>query len=51
MQTFGLSASKPVGIIKEAVKDAMLDGIIPNEFDSAYQFMLAKGKELGYTPI
>ena len=51
MQTFGLSPSKPVGIIKEAVKDAMLDGIIPNEFDSAYQFMLAKGKELGYTPI
>ena len=51
MQTFGLSPSKPVGIIKDAVKDAMLDGIIPNEFDSAYQFMLAKGKELGYTPI
>jgi hypothetical protein len=51
MQTFGLSPSKPVGMIKDAVKDAMLDGFIPNEFDAAYQFMLAKGKELGYTPI
>jgi hypothetical protein len=42
MQTFGLSPSKPVGMIKDAVKDAMLDGFIPNEFDAAYQFMLVK---------
>jgi len=51
MQTFGLSPSKPVGMIKDAVKDAMLDGFIPNEFDAAYQFMLVKGKELGFTPL
>jgi tRNA nucleotidyltransferase/poly(A) polymerase len=47
METFGLSPSKQVGIIKDALKDAMLDGVIPNDYDSAYQFMLKKGAELG----
>jgi poly(A) polymerase len=47
METFGLSPSKPVGIIKDAVKDAMLDGIIPNTYDAAYTFMLSKAAEIG----
>lgn len=50
MQTFGLPPSKPVGIIKDALKDAMLDGIIPNTYEAAYTFMLKKGKELGLQP-
>jgi tRNA nucleotidyltransferase/poly(A) polymerase len=50
MQTFGLPPSKPVGIIKDALKDAMLDGIIPITYDAAYAFMLEKGKELGLQP-
>ena len=47
METFGLPPSKPVGIIKDALKDAMLDGIIANTYEAAYAFMLDKGKELG----
>jgi len=51
MRTFGLSPSKPVGIIKDSLKDAMLDGVIPNTYEAAYSFMLEKGKELGLTPV
>lgn len=47
MKTFDLKPSKPVGEIKTAIKDAILDGDIPNNFDEAYAFMLQKGEELG----
>ncbi|MEZ5053500.1 MAG: hypothetical protein R2807_01835 [Chitinophagales bacterium] len=47
MSTFNITPSKPVGIIKDAIKDAILDGQIKNEFDAAYQLMLKKGMELG----
>lgn len=51
MKTFGLKPSKPVGEIKMAIKDAIMDGIIPNEFDEAYAFMLKKGEEIGLVRI
>jgi poly(A) polymerase len=51
MEIFGLRPSKPVGIIKDAIKDAILDGVIPNNYDDAYEFMLAKADELNLKPV
>lgn len=50
MDAFGLKPCKEVGVIKNAIKDAILDGLIPNEFTAAFNFMLEKGKEIGLKP-
>jgi len=47
MNVFQLKPSKEIGIIKEAIKEAILEGEIPNEYDAAYQFMLKKAAKIG----
>jgi putative nucleotidyltransferase with HDIG domain len=51
METFDIGPSRQVGTIKDAIKDAILDGIIPNDYNAAYRFMLQKGKECGLKPV
>ena len=47
MSTFNLKPCKRIGIIKEAIKEAILDGIIANNYDEAYKLMLEEGGKLG----
>jgi len=47
MQTFRIKPSKEVGMIKNAIRDAILDGIIPNEVEAATNFMIKEGLRLG----
>lgn len=49
MQTFGLKPGREIGIIKNAIREAILEGDIPNEREAAYAFMLEKGKKIGLT--
>ena len=51
METFNLKPSKPVGIIKDAIRNAILDGVIPNSYEDAFQFMLKQAAELDLKPI
>lgn len=51
MRVFNLPPSQPVGVIKEAIKNAILDGIIPNEYEAARTFMLNKAAEMGLKPV
>ncbi len=47
MEKYHIPPCNTIGIIKEAVKEAILDGLIPNDFDAAYAFMEKKAAELG----
>jgi len=47
MEAFGLKPAREVGIIKEAVREAILEGIVPNEYGPAFAFMIEEGEKMG----
>lgn len=51
IKAFGIKPGKEVGIIKNSIREAILDGIIPNEYEAARKLMISKGIELGLTPV
>ena len=51
METFGLQPCREIGLLKQAVKDAIWDSLIPNDHDAAFQFMLGKASEMGLKPV
>jgi poly(A) polymerase len=51
METFNLKPSKEIGMIKESIKEAILEGEIPNEYNAAHAFMIKKGVALGLKNI
>lgn len=50
MEIFGLPPSKEVGSLKSSIKDAILDGVIPNDYEQAYEYMIKKASQMGLKP-
>ena len=51
MAIFNLQPSREIGVLKEAVKEAILEGEIPNEYQAAYDFVLKRGAKLGLKKV
>lgn len=50
MEIFGIQPGKEVGIIKSAIREAILDGIIPNDLEHSWEFLINEGAKLGLKP-
>ena len=51
MAIFNLKPSREIGILKEAVKEAILEGEIPNEYEAAYEFVIKRAKKMGLEKV
>ena len=51
MEIFNLPPSREIGQLKESIKEAILEGEILNDYDSAYQYMMKKAEKLGLSPV
>lgn len=51
MKIFNLQPCREIGSLKSSIKDAILDGIIPNEYEAAYKYMMEKAEKMGLKPI
>jgi putative nucleotidyltransferase with HDIG domain len=51
MEIFNIKPSREIGVLKEAVKEAILEGEIPNEYQAAYDFVLKRGEKLGLKKV
>lgn len=51
MATFGLPPSRPVGEIKTALKDAVIEGVVANDHDAVFQYMLRVAESMGFKPV
>ena len=51
MHVFDLQPCQEIGSLKSAIKDAILDGVIPNEHDAAFEYMLKKAQAIGLKPV
>ena len=51
MRIFDLHPCQEIGALKSALKDAILDGVVPNEHEAALEFILKRAAKMGLTPI
>ncbi|MBO4916833.1 MAG: HD domain-containing protein [Bacteroidales bacterium] len=51
MEVYGIGPGKPIGVLKEYVKEAILDGVIGNDFEEADRLMREKASEMGLVPV